>query len=57
MEEGGPNGQPGIGEGTEIQPIVDEVRKRPLGPTQRLVRHSWRYLFRFDLSSDAPQGC
>jgi hypothetical protein len=37
LEEGGPNGQPDIRERTEIQPIVDEVSKRPLGPTQRLV--------------------
>jgi hypothetical protein len=38
MEEGGPNGQPDVRERTEIQTIVDEVGKRPLGPTQRLVR-------------------
>ncbi len=38
MEEIGPNGQPEVGEGTEIQPIVGEVGKWPLGPIERLVR-------------------
>ncbi len=40
VEEGGPNGQPDIGGGTVIQTIVGGAGKRPLGPTQRLVRHS-----------------